>query len=407
MTLVLGPGTSKKASFAEKLGGGLGVAAEIVGKRHELAQAEKENQALSRMTGKDFTDIGNPNLKKEALGELLRGNIAREKGEAGKVEDEKTYGVIEGIAGKKVADLWKAATLGGRTKIMGGIIESAQRGMSFGEMFGAEGEKLRPNEEVIGEEIVTPNMGEEAPKKVSSKPMDYDKGLTPRERASRQEGRYAKNLPLFTESQKKLKSQELQKEELGILEELSPQITFMERFNMNPMTGELIFPGLASPEAQRFVKTINDFTVSAKDSYGSRVTNFDLNQFLKRLPTLANSQEGRRAIIDQMKIITDINMAYENSLHNVFDEHGGIRNLDYDRAQSIADSRAKPQVDALKARFKTISHEAEKDVKRSVDEFKKITPKGHVAVQKADGRMGYIPQDKLKEFLDTKAGTAL
>ena len=156
---------------------------------------------------------------------------------------------------------------------------------------------------------------------------------------------------------------------------------------------------MASPEAQRLVKTVNDFTTRAKDSYGARVTNFDLTQFMRRLPTLANSEEGRRQIIKQMQIINDINRTYEKSLHDVIDEYGGIRNIDYDQAEQMANKRSKSEIEKLKKEFKKIGTEYEISYNKAVDSRKKITPKDHVSVERADGSQGYIPKDQVGNFL--------
>jgi hypothetical protein len=189
-------------------------------------------------------------------------------------------------------------------------------------------------------------------------------------------------------------------EEIGVLTELSPQISGWERLNINPKTGDLIIPGLASPEAQQFVKTVNDFTIQAKDSYGSRVTNFDLNQFMRRLPTLANSEEGRARILEQMKIINDLNIMYEKSLHNVFDEYGGVRNIDYDKASDAAYKRFLQESKPLKSELKRLSSTQDRSFSEAIKEKKKNAPAGMVLMQSQDGTFGYVPEKEVKEALN-------
>lgn len=295
--------------------------------------------------------------------------------------EERDYNFIKESYGDRAADLYRAAPQGGKTEVIKTIIESSQRGQNVESALG-----MIPKGEAF---------------------EDFDKGLTPKERVKRQEDRYAKNLPLYEESQTKLRSYNAIGDELGILVELSPQISGWERLNINPLTGELIIPAAASPEAQRFVKTINDFTTQAKDSYGSRVTNFDLNQFMKRLPTLANSAEGRHQILEQMQIINDINKTHEKALSEVFDEYGGVRMIDYDKAQGIAEKRAKNEIKSLKGRFASIGRQVDKMENQRITERKKDVPKGRVAVRNSQGIEGYIPSENLKEFLKTPGNEVL
>lgn len=63
--------------------------------------------------------------------------------------------------------------------------------------------------------------------------------------------------------------------------------------------------GKANPETERYVKTLNEFIKGAKEFFGSRVTNFDLDSYLKTLPNLLTSEEGRRVILEQMKLFND------------------------------------------------------------------------------------------------------
>jgi hypothetical protein len=304
--------------------------------------------------------------------------------------DKESYNTIERNFGKKAADLWKAAPTGGKTDILKNIFEANKRGLDLDNYLSS-----RSNLELTGDQERKPRA------------IDFDKGKTPAERSRAQDARYKTNLPLYEESEKNRQALDSEGDLLEILDELSPKISLSERLNINPFTGDLLVPALSSPEAQRFVKTVNEFTRNAKDTYGSRVTNFDLTQFLKRLPTLANSEEGRREIIEQMKIINEVNKTHNAALHNIVEGYGGIRNIDWDRAQSFADRDSKPKIQELKKRFKNISSSLDDRYQSAIDEKKKIVPKGQVAVEKADGSMGYIPRDNLQKFLEVEGNRAL
>lgn len=370
---------NRKPTFLEKVGVHARDYASLFKEMGEERKLAKEHPDIAKLP-EQFREMAyQSKLRQQEQSEKLRGEREFEG------ED---YQKIEEVFGKNFADIWKAAPTGGKTELLKMGIESKLRGQDIGDMFEdtgigtIQGEKQQPEVPVKGK-----------------KEIDFDKGLTPKERTRRQEDRYAKNLPLYQELEKKRVGLESEKDALTVLEDLSPQIGAIERLNINPQTGELILPALASKEAQRFVKTINDFTTKAKDTYGARVTNFELDRFLKRLPTLANSEEGRTEIIKQMQIINDINKKKEDNLNRIFDEYGGIRNIDFDQAERLADKRSKPEVDNLRKEFSKIDANLDKQQKKTIDDRKKNTPKGKVSVEKADGTQGYIDSEKVANFL--------
>jgi len=387
-------------------------------------QQQKQQQQLSDALGQARQLYENPNLNPEqkqiglfqalsgrpevalGLGKLLQGIQGQQIGSQQELmEDQRRYDTIKKNFGERAAELYRAAPEGGKTAFLDRLLETRQRGLGIEDLLGQPQEPSQSSEGFVrGQQNARPEILTEKP---PIKALDFDKGLTPKERVHRQEERYGKNLPLYQESQKKLEGLEYEKDSLGILEELSPQIGTMTRLNINPSTGELLIPALASPDAQRYVKTINDFTTKAKDSYGGRVTNFELDRFMKRLPTLANSQDGRKQVIRQMQIVNDINSSREQALHNVLEEHGGIRNIDYDKAEQLADRLSRPQIESLRKEFKAIDKDIEKQVQDKITEFKRKVPKGSIGVQKADGTLGYIPNENLKKFLKIKGNKAL
>ena len=111
------------------------------------------------------------------------------------------------------------------------------------------------------------------------------------------------------------------------------------RLVINPATGDpydiAVLGGLVNKETQNFVKTINDFLVNAKDYFGSRVTNFDIVAFKERLPRLLNTDDGRRLIIEQMKLMEELQNINDEEVRNGLKHYG--RNASYSDIQNIAD----------------------------------------------------------------------
>lgn len=355
-----------------------------------IPAAKTFGSQLGLNLGKGFSEgLSNKLESKEKMKQMefqeeLKRGTEKEKLFNERVMEEQSYSQIKDTFGKKFAEIWKAAPIGGRTALLQHGLDAKLRGQNLEEML----KDVLPSEKELKEE--------ERLSLKEEKQEDFDKGTTPKERIARQEKRYAQNLPLFQEAQKKKIAQEMIGDEIEILQDLSPQISAMERFNINPKTGDVIIPALASPEAQRFLKTVNDFTIQAKDSYGSRVTNFDLANFMRRLPTLANSEEGRRQILQQMKIINDMNLARENSLNEVLEQHGGIRNIDYDKAESLAEKKSSKKIVELKKQFKEIGSEQDKAFDFEIKEAKRLAPKGEVTVMLPDGRIGSVPASEVK-----------
>lgn len=245
---------------------------------------------------------------------------------------------------KDLAKLAATATTGGNTEILKNLLELRQRGFS---PIGAQQSQQSQSP--------MPQVSDEIAQAVKSA-KDSDIGLTPKERISRQSERYKTGLPVSQEASTKLRSMTRDKERIDILERLNESAKLpkgLGRLNVDS-EGNLRLPFLASPESQRFIKTLNEFSAGAKDTFGSRVTNFDLQQYLQRFPTLLNSKEGRAQIVQQMKIVNDINSLYYKNLKKVFDEAGGARYIDADKAESIAEKRTEPEISKLVKKFDEI-----------------------------------------------------
>jgi len=401
-------------SFGSRLGKSLGQGAGQ-GLLTGMATRKKANELagmsefIKKEFGYDLREVPEE-FRKTVAEKLLGSRLSREeeaqklKGK-GDLEDER-YKTVLKYYGQKQADLYKAASEGGKTAMYNSLIKREARGEFENELNEDREEAGVPvdvesDQKEQGENFEIPSIN---PKKTK---MDYDRGLTKEEKVKRQDDRYRINLPLITEMVEKKRAAEAESDNLKILKDLSPKIAGVERININPQSGDLFLPAAASAEAQRYVKTINDFTRNAKDSYGSRVTNFDLIQFMKRLPTLANSEEGREQIIQQLEIINDINLAHANALQEVIDDHGGIRNVDFDVAERLADKRSAKEVSRLKKEFQSIGSSLDREESKEISKIKKTLPKGQVLVRFNDGHLERIPSESVKEFLSDKAGEVL
>lgn len=429
MVQVINRGASLGGNLGQalgNLGGGL-IAGQFENKRQEkeIARQKQQQQEKSQSLNtaldraqKLFNEPGKSDQEKQiGLYQILNehpevadklsshlGTIQKnQKNATNPIEDQKTFDTVSQSFGKPFAELYMRASEGGKTKLIQAGLDAKQRGMDLDQLLGPFENALKQNNDIQEDlQQSQQSLDEEAlPVRSILPKTDFDKGLNPSERTRRQENRYNKNLPIYQELSTRTKGLESEKQALDTLDELNQSGKLPNTFgrlNVNLKSGELLVPALASPEAQRFVKTINDFTTRAKDSYGSRVTNFDLQQFMKRLPTLANTEEGRAQIIEQMKLINELNTLQDRTTQDVIDRFGGVRNIDYDKAEHLAEKETKGQKNDIRRRFQLIGKEADSSFSKRVKELNAKVPEGHILVEK-DGSLGYIPKSKLSSAL--------
>lgn len=274
--------------------------------------------------------------------------------------------LMEAGASEQQLDLYDAASVGGQTQIMKDILDDIARNKTPSGLIpeGAE---------------------------------DFDKGLTPNQRVDRQEKRYMVQTPLVMKNNEQLGSLESEQRSLDLLSELDNSGKVGEglnNLNINPFEGSLIIPKLATSEEQLFVKTVNDFTVKAKDSFGARVTNFELDRFMQRLPTLANSREGRELIIRQMKIVNQINQLEKRAIQKQFDKYG-VRNIDYAEAENIARREINERKEELKSQYLDLESIARKEEMEMVNNVKSKVIEGYTALRKPDGTIKQFPSQNV------------
>lgn len=219
------------------------------------------------------------------------------------------------------ANLYAVSSIGGQTQLMGAlgdIIARQDRNMAPPEMQSIE------QEEALG--VQRPDTS------------NLFKGMTPKEKAKFQGDLYKDNVKQYNELRNELKSKQNERIRLKRLSTLNNSGKLPSGVGrvLIKKDGSLKFPFAHTKETQEFVKLINDFTTQAKDSYGARVTNFELDRFMQRLPSLLNSSEGRSVILKKMDAINNINTLHANSLKKAYDEYG-LRNTDLQTAEKYAE----------------------------------------------------------------------
>jgi hypothetical protein len=372
----------QKASPAERAGllersmSGFGdTGAQILQNRLGIEQKlgqEREQRVLAKvMKGGDVSEEEFGQLAPENQLKVLQRKQTLESSNRLK-QALKDRDVADDVA-DNIGDLYASATEGGKTEILKNVLELEKRGL----LGKKEGEAQKPAENERYPEI------------------EPEPGLTPKEKVDLKASYRKENFPIYNETQAKTKALKVATQAANILTQLNEEGDLpegAEKWNVNWETGEARVPALLSADAQRFIKTVNDFTTKAKDSYGGRVTNFELDRFMKRLPTLANSKEGRRVILQQMKLLNELDSAYENELKNVF-QHYGIGNIPYEDAVGIAEKNVADEEAGIIQELNGLVEKSEQP--------QNVVPEGEVKVR-FNGQEGSMSRENYERAL--KAG---
>jgi hypothetical protein len=112
---------------------------------------------------------------------------------------------------------------------------------------------------------------------------------------------------------------------------------------------ESIAESFLSPDTQEFEKLSTDFIKDAKQFFGNRITQQEVNLFLKTVPNLSQTGAGKRRVIRNMRIFNEAAGLRKKTMDEIIKENGGKRPANL---ESLIEERSAPQLDALAAEFK-------------------------------------------------------
>jgi hypothetical protein len=92
-------------------------------------------------------------------------------------------------------------------------------------------------------------------------------------------------------------------QDLNRLEELEKEGLPSAGYNQFLKNAGLDIPALQGESGEEFNKISANFIKNARTYFGSRISNFELESFLKTIPTLSNSPIGRQRVISNLKNI--------------------------------------------------------------------------------------------------------
>lgn len=321
MVQILPRPQSKSEAFVQGITGGLSGLAQ--GGEHLInaLRGKQERKQIGDLIGQDIGNIRNPDLQRQLLGSHLAKEEQASKLKGEYEAEQKNYEEIKKAYGEKFANVWKAMGQGERTALVHSLLKAQDRGLDIDE-FLSGGFEGQPPEGLEGGREQAGDMGMPD---FTRKP----KGVSWQEWTKQMEGWGKKNAETLESSRDRLKG--IKRDMLGTkklqkLEASKKLPEGFERLIINPDSGSPYglaqLAGLASPEAQEWVKEIARFGNRAKDAYGSRVTNFDLMQYMKQFPSLLNTSEGRNRILRMMEINYQLDALYDTAAQQIIDDFG-------------------------------------------------------------------------------------
>lgn len=108
--------------------------------------------------------------------------------------------------------------------------------------------------------------------------------------------------------------------------------------------------GVLHPQAEEFEKLSQDFLKNAKDVFGSRITNMDIDYYLKTIPNLAQTDAGKMRVINNLKIMNEGDRIRKKAADDIIAQNNG-KIPEY--FESLVEKKAAPELDQLANRFIT------------------------------------------------------
>ena len=115
--------------------------------------------------------------------------------------------------------------------------------------------------------------------------------------------------------------------------------------------------GTLSPETQEFDKLSNDFVKNIKDIFGSRITDQDLKSFMATVPQSTQTNAGKRAVINNLKLFNEAAQIREQAANRLLKKYGNKPPLDFEEQ---VENLVKPELDEIAKRFESGINKGEK-----------------------------------------------
>jgi hypothetical protein len=364
------PGTQRSQAFS-KLFSQIGQGAETL--QGALNEARTRNE-IAKKFGEEFKNIRDPDLQRLLITEKLRAQAeqvrrtqelqAQEAKRAQEFQaDQENYETYKDIFGEKAANMWLGLGTGERTGFTNALLDAKFRGLDLDELLTGMGAKST-------KENVLEELERESPQQIIKKdPVpSYQlrtEGMNPKDIVNFKSQLRKDNQPIWKESVDRHASYKELDRDIKTLNNLNERGNLPEGFSkllINPATGAPYEAVTAiknmHPDVQQWVKVIARQATQAQSAFPGRVTNFDLMAYMRQFPSLFNTYEGRKIILDQMELVNQAHQLYEDALNKVYKTHklGGITPED---AEDLAHQMVDPLIAQIDEKLSTLAFQGE------------------------------------------------
>jgi len=162
---------------------------------------------------------------------------------------------------------------------------------------------------------------------------------------------------------------------------------------IDPSTGDIRptaqLAKVQNPQTELYVKNLKQWLRGAKDFFGARVTNFDVTSFMAQLPSLLNSEQGRRLILKQMKYVNDLESIHNNTLNEGLKKYG--RTANYSQISQEVDKKVSAKEEDLMGKINNLVL-ASRDIETMTQNPEKF--KGMILMQTNKGDFRAVPKER-------------
>jgi hypothetical protein len=390
MALTILPPGRQKQTTGQKLGQAIGAGLESAQKIYEGYQEKEksaqENQAIKKQTGLDLSGITDPKTRQAIIAEALKGQ--RKKAEL--EEFRKTFGVESQPQDEsQVADEnipwyerstkeeqpWQMQEFGEEPRLK--KQSSTQSKLDFANL----------SDEKIAEMTLTnKSLGDAAR---AAKNAAFKRDIEQQKLEERKKTREESGIERSYQSQKDF-IDDTTKSYKGFETDMKPRLLQMRNIPDEDIIGptaatfldHLGIPlgALENPSSELYNKLSQDLLKGLPETYGSRILKVEVDNFLKTIPTLMNSPDGRRMIASNMLKLGEMKEVYYNAMRR---EQKKIeeKKEQYPRdfQQTVFD-QVKPQVDRINEEFVKLS------------EITSV-PKNHIPFFGPNGQIEFVPKE--------------
>lgn len=103
-----------------------------------------------------------------------------------------------------------------------------------------------------------------------------------------------------------------------------------------------------SPDIEEFEKLSNEFVKNAKQYFGSRITEKEVQMFMKTLPTLMTTDAGKKKIIENIRSLNELAQIEAKAARSIIQKNGGIPPIDIEQQ---VENKISNKIDKVAKRF--------------------------------------------------------